>query len=100
MSTIDVRAIRIEAPDSEKAIALQRRLGRLRPLAIGSKAGWAVELPDFEGLLEEVEAEVRHWLREIDCAATVMSVDGSSWRVACDSEWNREEGSPCVSRTS
>jgi hypothetical protein len=100
MSTIDVKTIRIEAPDSEKAVALQRRLGRLRPLAIGSKAGWAVELPDFEGPVEEVETEVRHWLREIDSASTVMSVDGSSWRVAGDRESNREEGSPCMSRTS
>jgi hypothetical protein len=95
-----VRAIRIEAPDGETAVALQRRLGYLRPLAIGTRTGWAVELEDAAGRVDEIETAVRHWLREIDGASTVMSVGGSSWRVASDGERNREEGSPCVSRTS
>jgi hypothetical protein len=95
-----VRAIRIEAPDGKTAVALQRRLGYLRPLAIGTRAGWAVELEGAGDRLDEIENAVRHWLREIDGASTLMSVDGSSWQVASDGDRNREEGSPCVSRTS
>jgi hypothetical protein len=79
--------VRVEAPDEQSALALQRGLARLRPLAVGARGIWAVELRDTEGhVVEEVEMAVRLWLRDRDLPSTVMSADGSAWRVGCDPE--------------
>ena len=69
------KRIRIQAPDAAAAFALERRLAHLRPTAISVGLGWWVELEDTGDRLEEIEAAVRQWLREIDLRATAMRVD-------------------------
>jgi hypothetical protein len=72
------KRIRIQAPDAPAAFALERRLAHLRPTAVSAGFGWSVELEDADDRLEEIEAAVRHWLREIDLRATVMHVDATT----------------------
>lgn len=75
------KRIRIQAPDAPAAFALERRLSHLRPTAISAGLGWSVELDDTEDRLEEIEAAVRQWLRQIDLRATVMRIDATTEKV-------------------
>jgi hypothetical protein len=48
---------------------------------------WAVDVRDTEGrVVKGMDAAVRRWLRDGDLPSTVMSADGSAWRVGCDPE--------------
>jgi hypothetical protein len=69
--------IRIDAPDAASAFALERRLAHLHPSAVGRGAEWCVELEDFDERAEEIEATVRHWLRETGLRSTVMTTNGT-----------------------
>ena len=70
--------IHIAAPDAPAAFALEQRLSHLRPVTIGVDGEWTVELEDSDDRLEEIEAAVRHWLRERRLNATSITVDGLS----------------------
>jgi hypothetical protein len=67
--------IRIRAPDAEAAFALEARLAR-DGVPAGVRDVWTVELESATNGLEEIEAEVRRWLQELQLPATVVSVCG------------------------
>jgi hypothetical protein len=69
------RRICIDAPDAPTAFALERRLAHLHPAAVGRGTDWCVELEDFDDRLDEIEAAVEHWLREIGIRSTQLHVD-------------------------
>jgi hypothetical protein len=73
--------IRIAAPDGPSAFMLERHLRHLSPVTIGSDDEWTVELEDTEDRLEEIEAAVRHWLRESSLTSTTITVDGTPYPV-------------------
>jgi hypothetical protein len=84
---VRLKTIRVESPDEEAAFALQRGLAHLRPLAVGARGMSAVDVRDTEGrVVKGMDAAVRRWLRDGDLPSTVMSADGSAWRVGCDPE--------------
>ena len=64
--------IRIEAPDAERAFALERRLAHLHPSVVGRGESWVVELEDLDDRLDEIEAGVRHWLRTAGGGSAVV----------------------------
>lgn len=73
-----IQRIRIEAPGAAAAFELERRLSHLHASVVDRGPRWAVELDDAEGRTEEIEATVRHWLRDRALSRTVMHVDGLS----------------------
>ena len=75
---LDTTRIHIAAPDAPAAFALEQRLSHLRPVTIGVDGDWTVELEDTDDRLEEIEAAVRHWLRERRLNATSITVNGLS----------------------
>jgi hypothetical protein len=79
MTRYETRSVRINiaAPDGITAFALERRLRHLKPTTVASKGIWVVELEDDEDRLDEIEAAIRHWLRECGLASTSMTVDGA-----------------------
>jgi hypothetical protein len=70
--------IRVEAPDATSAFALEQRLAHLHPSAVGRGTVWCVELEDFDDHREEIEAAVRHWLRDTGLGSTVMTSNGQT----------------------
>jgi len=67
--------VEVEAPDGAAALELEHRLYALRPTAILRRGRWVVDLPGVHSV-EDVEAEVKDWLRLIGAAATTVRVDG------------------------
>jgi hypothetical protein len=67
--------VEVEAPDGAAALELEHRLYALRPTAVFRRGRWIVDLPGVHSV-EEVESEVRDWLRLIGAPATTMRVDG------------------------
>jgi len=67
--------IRIHAPDAEAALALESRLAQ-DGVSAGVRDVWTVELESTALHLEEIEAEVRRWLRELRLASTLVTVAG------------------------
>lgn len=82
----DTNSIHIAAPDGPSAFALEARLGHMRPVTIGVDGDWTVELEDSEDRLDEVEAAVKHWLREHRFASTTMTVNGLPHTVVAGAE--------------
>lgn len=83
--TTDVQTplwIRVEAPDATSAFALEQRLAHLHPTAVGRGTSWCVEFEDFDDRREEIEAGIRHWLREIGLRSTVLRANGRAATVA------------------
>lgn len=76
MNVHDGIRVRIEAPDAPSAFLLERRLTHLRPSAVARGEDWSVELTCAEEEVDEVEAVVKHWLRESGAAETTIEVDG------------------------
>lgn len=77
MTTIHVPLrISIAAPTASAAFLLEKRLAHLHPSAIAHGSHWAVHLEDAEDRLDEIEAVVGHWLRELGVASTRLEVDG------------------------
>jgi hypothetical protein len=68
--------IRIEAPDADSALGLERRLAHLTPTSVGHDGRWLVELDDDGDRLDEIVAAVRHWLGDSGLAKTAVHVDG------------------------
>jgi hypothetical protein len=68
--------LRIEAPDAPSAFLLERRLAHLRPSAVAHGEDWSVELTCGQEEVDEVEAVVKHWLRESGAPATTIEIDG------------------------
>jgi hypothetical protein len=77
-TTLQVSAIRIEAPTAVAAFALEERLTRFHPVTIGRRGRWWVELTDDDDRLDEIEAAVEHWLRATGIGSTAVHVDGVS----------------------
>lgn len=75
------RRIHIAAPDAQSAFALERRLAYLHAGAVCVHGEWAVELHDFADQLEEIEAAVRHWLRDRDEHSALIEVNGEAVEV-------------------
>ncbi len=69
--------IRIEAPDAETALGLERRLAHLRPTSVGHGGRWLVELDDDEDRLDEILTAVKHWLGDSGLAKTAVHVNGT-----------------------
>ena len=78
------RWIRVEAPDATSAFALEQRLAHLHPSAVGRGASWCVEFEDFDDRRGEIEAGIRHWLREIGLRSTVLTANGHSATIAVE----------------
>jgi len=68
--------IHIDAPDAKAAFALERRLAHLHASAVCVHEQWAVELHSSEDQLDEIEAVVRHWLRDSGRHKAVIAVAG------------------------
>jgi hypothetical protein len=81
--------VRIAAPDALAALDLEQRLAHMEAVALGTRAGWHVELEDDEDRSEEIEATIRHWLRDTGRWATLLTVDHST-------RWVRLEHERCV----
>lgn len=75
--------LEIEAPDGAAALELERRLVTLRPTAICRHERWLVDLAGVHSV-EDVEAEVRTWLRQIGSAAATIRIDGRPVTVAAE----------------
>lgn len=73
----ELTRIRIEAPDADSAMALERRLAHLTPTTVGRDGDWLVELVDDGERLDEILAAVKHWLGEAGLAKTTVHVDGT-----------------------
>jgi hypothetical protein len=73
----------IDAPDGAAALELERRLVALRPTALCSHERWHVDLAGVHSV-EDVEAEVRTWLRQIGTAAATVRVDGRPVTLAAE----------------
>ena len=73
--------VRIEAPDADTALALERRLAHLMPTTVGHDGRWLVELDDDGDRLDEILAAVKHWLGDVGLAKTVVHVDGTTRHV-------------------
>lgn len=80
--------IEVEAPDGAAALELERRLVSLRPTAVCRHERWLVDLDGVHSV-EEVEAEVRAWLRHVGAAAVTVRVDGRPLTVAAGSRRGR-----------
>lgn len=78
------RRIHIPAPTAEAAFALERRLAYLHAGAVCSYGDWAVELHDTSDQLEEIEAAVRHWLRDRGEHGTILEINGEPHSVEVD----------------
>jgi hypothetical protein len=78
--------IRIEAPDAETALGLERRLAHLMPTSVAHDGGWLVELDDDGDRLDEILAAVKHWLGDVGLAKTVVHVDGTIRHVTAPSK--------------
>ena len=70
--------LHIEAPDPAAAFLLERRLVHLHPSAVAHGEAWAVELSCAAEELDEVEAVVKHWLRESGAPETTIEIDGGT----------------------
>lgn len=78
----DTMRIRIDAPNAQAALALERRLSHLSPTAVGVENDWCVELTDESGdRLDEIIAAVEHWLADEHIVETIVHTDGTSRRV-------------------
>jgi hypothetical protein len=75
------RRIHIAAPDAPSAFALERRLAHLHAGAVCVHGVWAVELYDDADQLEEIEAAVRHWLRDRGEHSAHIEVNGETVEV-------------------
>jgi len=73
----------IEAPDGAAALELEHRLFWARPTAICRHDRWFVDSAGIHDV-EEVEAEVRGWLRLIGAATTTVRVDGRAVTLAAE----------------
>lgn len=73
--------IEILAPDGPTAFSLEQRLAHLAPVAVELAGTWAVEVRGGDDL-EEIEAAVRHWLRDERLDSTELLVDGEPREVA------------------
>jgi hypothetical protein len=80
MTLASVPHVVVEAPDGPAALALERRLAHLSPVAIARGDRWLVEIPAVD-VPAEIEAAVRSWLAEIGLARTMIRVDGRATRV-------------------
>lgn len=74
--------VHIDAPDAPSALALERRLAHLRPVAVCRGAAWSVELEDADDRLDEITATVEHWLGTSGVGTTQMRVDGAVRTIA------------------
>jgi hypothetical protein len=72
--------IEIEATDGAAAIDLEIRLSHLTPTTVGRGNDWIVEIPGPANL-EEVEAVVRGWLRDLGQSSTTMRAAGRVLRI-------------------
>jgi hypothetical protein len=72
--------VEVEAPDGGAAMALERRLIPLGATAIWRRGRWIVDLPVVRDV-DELEAEVRRWLKEMGVEQTWLTVDGSRLKV-------------------
>ena len=75
--------VEVEAPDGAAALELEHRLYACRPTAILRRGRWVVDLPGIHSV-EDVEVEVKDWLRQLGAGATTMRVDGHPLTVAAD----------------
>jgi hypothetical protein len=80
---VQAHKVEVEAPDGAAALELEHRLYALRPTAILRRGRWVVDLPGVHSI-EEVEAEVKDWLRLLGAGATTMRVDGRPRSVVPD----------------
>lgn len=80
--------LQIEAPDGAAALELERRLVSLRPTAVCRHERWLVDLDGVHSV-EDVEAEVRTWLRQIGSEAATIRVDGRPVTVAAERHHRR-----------
>jgi hypothetical protein len=78
----DIARIRIEAPNGDTALILERRLSHLSPTTVSSGALWQVELDDDGDRLDEILAAVKHWLAECEIEATAVHVGTKTRHVA------------------
>jgi hypothetical protein len=69
--------IEIAAPDGPSAFLLERRLSHLAPVTVEVNGAWTVELEDSDDSLEEIEAVVRHWLRDERIPETSVRLNGN-----------------------
>lgn len=73
--------VSISAPDASAALLLEKRLVHLHPSAVGHGPSWSVHLEDSDDRLDEIEATVAHWLRDVGAPATEITVDGAHWMI-------------------
>lgn len=76
--------IRIAAPSLQAAVALRRKLSAFRPVLVGLRHGWTVELDAPGSRLDELRAAAHDWLLELGEPATVILVDRAPEAVAVD----------------
>lgn len=69
--------IRIDAPSGDAALLLEKRLRHLHPATVGRGDEWSVHIADAADELDEIEAAVAHWLRDVGAASTEIRVDGT-----------------------
>lgn len=68
------RFVVVAAPNGLAALALQRRLAHLTPVAVTRGGQWVLEIPDVEP--DEIEAGIRLWLVEMELSRTLVQADG------------------------
>jgi hypothetical protein len=71
----------IEMPDRRGAFELEDELRTLRPLAIGRRGVWRVEVDDEGDHLDEVVDATRRWLREHELDELVLEVDDAALHI-------------------
>jgi hypothetical protein len=76
-------SIEIDAPDGPAAFELEHRLEPLRPTTICKHDRWLVDLAGVHRV-DQVEMEIRGWLRQIGAAETSVCVDGRPGIVAAE----------------
>jgi hypothetical protein len=70
-----IPSIRIETPSAAAAFLLEDRLRLLHPIALLDAGRWWVEVTHPTAGVDEVVANVRDWLDEIDSLSTTVWLD-------------------------
>jgi hypothetical protein len=76
--------IAIDVPDARRALSLERRLGHLHPIAVGTPRSWVVDVHDADDHVDEVFVIVRRWLDDAGLEGTTVRVNGAAHWIGGD----------------